>query len=326
MKKQTQLLSALALSVGLTLSASFQAVASIPGQVADQAPLPSLAPMLEKVLPAVVSVRVEGTASQGQKIPEEFKKFFGDELPDQPAQPFEGLGSGVIIDAAKGYVVTNNHVVVGAATLKATVGGKSYDARILGTSECLDLAVIKLDGKNFPHFAWYTGDIKAALEVWALGYPNVGDREFAITKGIVSKADTATNTQWASVNHAIEHDARIRGGQLRGDGVEVIGRGDHGVGGTGGSGGILCRGHVQHNVRRCERIFQRGGVRVRVQCAHTVRVGVGVGFVRQCGVVLGHEQLERLQRCAADGVGHGAFNAALLDAGVHNFACVVGQA
>lgn len=74
MKKQTQLLSALALSVGLTLSASFQAVASIPGQVADQAP-PSLAPMLEKVLPAVVSVRVEGTASQGQKIPEEFKKF-----------------------------------------------------------------------------------------------------------------------------------------------------------------------------------------------------------------------------------------------------------
>ncbi|XNM55000.1 hypothetical protein ACLK1Z_18525 [Escherichia coli] len=59
MKKQTQLLSALALSVGLTLSASFQAVALTPGQVADQAPLPSLAPMLENVLPAVVSVRVE---------------------------------------------------------------------------------------------------------------------------------------------------------------------------------------------------------------------------------------------------------------------------
>lgn len=74
MKKQTQLLSALALSVGLTLSASFQAVASIPGQVADQAPSQS-GSMLEKVLPAVVSVRVEGTASQGQKIPEEFKKF-----------------------------------------------------------------------------------------------------------------------------------------------------------------------------------------------------------------------------------------------------------
>ncbi|ENJ4383225.1 serine endoprotease DegQ, partial [Salmonella enterica] len=53
MKKHTQLLSALALSVGLTLSAPFPALASIPGQVPGQATLPSLAPMLEKVLPAV---------------------------------------------------------------------------------------------------------------------------------------------------------------------------------------------------------------------------------------------------------------------------------
>lgn len=76
MKKQTQLLSALALSVGLTLSASFQAVASIPGQVADQAPLPSLAPMLEKVLPAVVSVRVEGTVKSGTENPGGIQKVF----------------------------------------------------------------------------------------------------------------------------------------------------------------------------------------------------------------------------------------------------------
>lgn len=75
MKKQTQLLSALALSVRLTLSASFQAVASIQARLPIRPP-PSLAPMLEKVLPAVVSVRVEGTASQGQKIPEEFKSFW----------------------------------------------------------------------------------------------------------------------------------------------------------------------------------------------------------------------------------------------------------
>ncbi len=86
MKKQTQLLSALALSVGLTLGViSGRRVDS--GKVANQAPLPSLAPMLEKVLPAVVSVRVEGTASQGQKIPEEFKKFFGDDLPDNLHNP-----------------------------------------------------------------------------------------------------------------------------------------------------------------------------------------------------------------------------------------------
>lgn len=76
MKKQTQLLSALALSVGLTLSASFQAVASIPGQVADQAPLPSLAPMLEKVLPAVVSVRVEERPVRDRKSRKNSKSFW----------------------------------------------------------------------------------------------------------------------------------------------------------------------------------------------------------------------------------------------------------
>lgn len=68
MKKHTQLLSALALSVGLTLSAPFPALASIPGQVPGQATLPSLAPMLEKVLPAVVSVKVEGTATHRRSL------------------------------------------------------------------------------------------------------------------------------------------------------------------------------------------------------------------------------------------------------------------
>ncbi len=150
MKKQTQLLSALALSVGLTLSASFQAVASIPGQVADQAPLPSLAPMLEKVLPAVVSVRVEGTASQGQKIPEEFKKFFGDDLPDQPAQPFEGLGSGVIINANKGYVLTNNHVINQAQKISIQLNdGREFDAKLIGSDDQSDIALFINANKGY---------------------------------------------------------------------------------------------------------------------------------------------------------------------------------
>lgn len=149
MKKQTQLLSALASSVGLTLSASFQAVASIPGQVADQAPLPSLAPMLEKVLPAVVSVRVEGTASQGQKIPEEFKKFFGDDLPDQPAQPFEGLGSGVIINANKGYVLTNNHVINQAQKISIQLNdGREFDAKLIGSDDQSDIALLQIQNPS----------------------------------------------------------------------------------------------------------------------------------------------------------------------------------
>ncbi|VDZ71488.1 serine endoprotease [Atlantibacter hermannii] len=90
MKKQTLLLSALALSVGLSLSTPSQVAAAIPSQVPGQAAIPSLAPMLEKVLPAVVSVQVEGTATQSQKVPEELKKFFGEEMPDQPHSRLKG--------------------------------------------------------------------------------------------------------------------------------------------------------------------------------------------------------------------------------------------
>ncbi|EBM4711393.1 serine endoprotease DegQ [Salmonella enterica] len=149
MKKHTQLLSALALSVGLTLSAPFPALASIPGQVPGQVTLPSLAPMLEKVLPAVVSVKVEGTAAQSQKVPEEFKKFFGEDLPDQPSQPFEGLGSGVIIDAAKGYVLTNNHVINQAQKISIQLNdGREFDAKLIGGDDQSDIALLQIQNPS----------------------------------------------------------------------------------------------------------------------------------------------------------------------------------
>ena len=145
MKKQTLLLSALALSVGLSLWTPSQVAAAIPSQVPGQAAIPSLAPMLEKVLPAVVSVQVEGTATQSQKVPEELKKFFGEEMPDQPAQPFEGLGSGVIIDAAKGYVLTNNHVINQAQKISVQLNdGREFDAKLIGGDDQSDIALLQL--------------------------------------------------------------------------------------------------------------------------------------------------------------------------------------
>lgn len=105
--------------------------------------------MLEKVLPAVVSVRVEGTASQGQKIPEEFKKFFGDDLPDQPAQPFEGLGSGVIINANKGYVLTNNHVINQAQKISIQLNdGREFDAKLIGSDDQSDIALLQIQNPS----------------------------------------------------------------------------------------------------------------------------------------------------------------------------------
>ena len=73
--------------------------------------VPSLAPMLEEATPAVVSIAVEGTQTSTQRVPEMFRYFFGAPQEQVQGRPVRGLGSGVIVDADKGYVVTNNHVV-----------------------------------------------------------------------------------------------------------------------------------------------------------------------------------------------------------------------
>jgi serine protease Do len=136
-----------------------------------------------------------------------------------------GRGSGFIIDPS-GIAVTNNHVVTGAALLKVWVGGnkdKVYNARVLGVSECSDLAVIKIDGANFPFLQWFDGTPKVSLDVYAAGFP-LGDPEFTLTKGIISKANANGNTNWASVSSVLEHDARINPGNSGGPLVDKNGK------------------------------------------------------------------------------------------------------
>ncbi|MBX3068407.1 MAG: serine protease [Cryobacterium sp.] len=134
-------------------------------------------------------------------------------------------GSGFIIDPS-GIALTNNHVVVGAGTLKVWIGGKTqkqYNAKVLGASECLDLAVIQLDKGNYPFMAWHSGKIETALDVYSAGFP-LGDPNFTMTRGIVSKSDVPQDDSWASLDHVIEHDARIRGGNSGGPLVDKNGR------------------------------------------------------------------------------------------------------
>ena len=205
MKKQTQLLSALALSVGLTLSASFQAVASIPGQVADQAPLPSLAPMLEKVLPAVVSVRVEGTASQGQKIPEEFKKFFG-----------EGLGSGVIINASKGYVLTNNHVINQAQKISIQLNdGREFDAKLIGSDDQSDIALLQIQNPSKLTQIAIADSDKLRVGDFAVAVGNPFGLGQTATSGIVS-ALGRSGLNLEGLENFIQTDASINRGNSGG--------------------------------------------------------------------------------------------------------------
>ncbi|AZI85968.1 serine endoprotease DegQ [Kosakonia sp. CCTCC M2018092] len=217
MKKQTQLLSAIALSVGLSLSAPL-ATAAMPSQVPGQGTLPSLAPVLEKVLPAVVSVQVEGTAVQGQKVPEELKKFFGDEAPDQPQQPqpFEGLGSGVIIDAAKGYVLTNNHVINQAQKISVQLNdGREFDAKLIGGDDQSDIALIQLQNpSNLTQIAIADSDkLRVGDFVVAVGNPfGLGQ---TATSGIVS-ALGRSGLNLEGLENFIQTDASINRGNSGG--------------------------------------------------------------------------------------------------------------
>ena len=126
-------------------------------------------------------------------------------------------GTGFIIDPS-GIAVTNNHVVTGAAFFKVYVGGdldKAYDAKVLGVSECSDLAVIDIEGDGFPYLDWYTGEVKVGLDVYAAGFP-FGDPEYTLTEGIVAKAQTSGDTVWASVKQVIQHTAKINPGNSGG--------------------------------------------------------------------------------------------------------------
>ncbi len=118
-----------------------------------------------------------------------------------------GSGSGFVIDPS-GIAVTNNHVVTGAALLEVYVAGddEPHNARVLGVSECSDLAVIKIDGANFDYLDWYDGPVAPGTEIYAAGFP-LGDTEYTVLDGIVSKANADGETSWASVDAVIEHSA-----------------------------------------------------------------------------------------------------------------------
>ncbi len=245
MKKQTQLLSALALSVGLSLSAPLQTMAAMPSQVPGQGALPSLAPVLEKVLPAVVSVQVEGTAVQGQKVPDELKKYFGDELPDQQqqqAQPFEGLGSGVIIDAAKGYVLTNNHVINQAQKINVQLNdGREFEAKLIGGDDQSDIALLQLQNpSNLTQIAIADSDkLRVGDFVVAVGNPfGLGQ---TATSGIVS-ALGRSGLNLEGLENFIQTDASINrgnsGGALLNLNGELIGINTAILAPSGGSVGI----------------------------------------------------------------------------------------
>ncbi len=155
---------------------------------------------LEDVQKAVVRIEAVGTfVSPGE---EEMRSSWS--------------GSGFII-SPDGIAVTNNHVVTGAAFLKVYVEGEKRprNARILGVSECADLAVIDINGSGFPFLDWYAEEIRVGLDVYAAGFP-FGDPEYTLTRGIIAKARADGDTYWASVPNVLQHDATTNRGNSGG--------------------------------------------------------------------------------------------------------------
>lgn len=158
------------------------------------------------------------------------------EVGDVTALSGQWNGTGFVIDD-EGYVVTNNHVVAGAAFLK--ISGPGIDgvvnARVLGVSECSDLAVIDLEGSGYLPLEFRTEPVHPGLSIFAAGYPGGGggvedtieSRDYTVTGGIVSNTTADGRTAWASVDTVIEHDARIRGGNSGGplvdENAQVVG-------------------------------------------------------------------------------------------------------
>lgn len=169
-------------SLGMSVSAS----AALPFFSDKKDEVPSLAPMLEEATPAVVSIAVQGTQTSRQQIPEMFRYFFGAPQEQLRERPFRGLGSGVIIDAEKGYVVTNNHVVDNAdeITVKLT-DGREFKAKKLGSDEQSDIALLKIDPDELTALPLADSDaLRVGDFVVAIGNP-FGLSQ-TVTSGIVS--------------------------------------------------------------------------------------------------------------------------------------------
>jgi serine protease Do len=165
-------------------------------QQAQQVPAPTgFADIVERVKPAVVSVKVKANAARTDLDNSQMERFFrrfgrpDDENPDIPRgprnRPVTGQGSGFFI-SADGYVVTNNHVVANADVVEVTTDdGKVYSAKVIGVDARTDLALIKIDGRtDFPFVTF--ADKPPRVGDWVLAVGNPFGLGGTVTAGIVS--------------------------------------------------------------------------------------------------------------------------------------------
>ena len=206
--------------------------------------VPTLAPMLEETTPAVVSISVEGKQKIRQRIPDLFRYFYGPNAPREQVQeqPFKGLGSGVIIDAKEGYIVTNAHVVDNADEIIVSLGnGRELEAKKIGEDKDSDIALLQVSADNLQEVPLANSDkLRVGDFVIAIGNPfGIGK---TVTSGIVSALGRSTAMGINLYEDYIQTDAAINRGNSGGALVnlkgELVGINTAIVGPNGGNVGI----------------------------------------------------------------------------------------
>ncbi len=162
--------------------------AALPRTDSQGQALPTLAPMLEKVTPAVVNIASTGRVRVQQNPlfnDPFFRRFF--EMPNQPRERItRSLGSGVIVDAEKGYILTNNHVIDRADEITVTLqNGDTHRAKLLGADPDTDIAVIQIEAENISAIPMAdSSEVRVGDFSLAIGNPfGIGQ---TVTSGIIS--------------------------------------------------------------------------------------------------------------------------------------------
>lgn len=184
-----------------------------------------------KLEPSIVTIHTVGHPVQASLGPfgndPMFRQFFG----NQPPQTPEGAGSGVII-SADGYIMTNNHVIADATSVKVTVGtddsSKEYTARVVGTDPVTDIAVLKIDPVA-PLRPAVLGDSKTVrVGDWAIAVGNPLNIGETVTLGIISAKDRENQNLSADghslVGSRLQTDAAINPGNSGGALADINGR------------------------------------------------------------------------------------------------------